>query len=54
MQLKGNLIKDKYKNIMENYEIPKTSKNTILVNILFTFQNNTLKFQEKHFTMVMI
>ena len=26
----------------------------ILVNILFIFQNNALKFKEKHITMVMI
>ena len=38
------------KNITENYDISKTSKNTSWC----IFQNNTLKFQKEHITMVMI
>ena len=43
-----------YKNITENYDISRTSKDTFESISCFIFQNNTLKFQEEHITMVMI
>ena len=47
-------IMDMYKNVTENYDISRTSKDTSESISCFIFQNNTLKFQEEHITMVMI
>ena len=47
-------IMDMYKNITENYDISKTSKNIFESTCYFIFQNNTLKLQEEHITMVML
>ena len=47
-------IMDMYKNITENYDISKTTKDTFESISCFIFHNNTLKFQEEHITMVMI
>ena len=47
-------IMDMYKNITENYDISRTSKDIFESISCFIFQNNTLKFQEEHITMVII
>ena len=49
-----NYVADMYKNIGEMIWHFKNKQKHILVNILFIVQNNTLKFQEKYITMVMI